>query len=351
VQQVEMLCVLPNTGMSRLQAKFLPIVFLNLALVTYTSIANAQSSSFVATEGRISGTVLLNNDHRPASQVAVSLKSHVAGIFRSILTDVEGHFEVRGLPPGTYEIVVDEPGYESARSSAQLNGPSAELVIYLRSSTVAESRRNNDMVSVRELKVPGKAQIEFQKGLERLAKDDPAGALSHLNKAIQLFPGYYEARYHIGAVELKLGRRDEAMQDFEAAIDLSAGRYALAQFGLGYLLYLEGKPREAEAILRRGLEVDANSPNGYAILGMTLLALDHPDEAETCAREALLRKPTFALAHLVLADVYAKRREYPMRIRELDAYLNLDPSGPSSDQVRQARELTLRVQAQSLAPN
>jgi tetratricopeptide (TPR) repeat protein len=351
VQQVEMLCVLPNTGMSRLQAKLLPIVFLNFALVTYTSAAYAQSSSFVATEGRISGTVLLNNDHRPASQVAVSLKSHVAGIFRSILTDVEGHFEVRGLPPGTYEIVVDEPGYESARSSAQLNGRSAELVIYLRSSTLAESRRNNDMVSLRELKVPAKAHNEFQKGLERLAKDDPAGVLNHFNKAIQLFPGYYEARYHIGAIELKLSRRDEAMQDFQAAIDLSAGRYALAQFGLGYLLYLEGKPREAEAILRSGLEVDSNSPNGFAILGMTLLVLDHPDEAETCAREALLRKPEFALAYLVLADVYARRRDYPMRIRELDAYLKLDPSGPASERVRQARELTLQTQAQSRAPN
>jgi len=346
-----MLCVLSNTGMSRLQAKLLPIVLLNFALVTYTSVAYAQNSSFVATEGRISGTVLMNTDHRPASEVAVSLKSHVSGIFRTILTDVEGHFEVRGLPPDTYEIVVDEPGYEFARSSAQLNGPSAELVIYLRSSTLAESRRNNDMVSVRDLRVPAKAHNEFQKGLERLAKDDPGGALSHLNKAIQLFPGYYEARYHIGAVELKLGRRDEAMQDFQAAIDLSAGRYALAHFGLGYLLYLEGNLREAEAILRKGLEVDSNSPNGYAILGMTILAQDHPDEAENCAREALLRKPTFALAHLVLADVYARRRDYPMRIRELDAYLNLDPSSPSSEQVRQARELTLRAQSQSLPRN
>jgi tetratricopeptide (TPR) repeat protein len=351
VQQVEMLCVLLNPGMSRMQAKLLPIVFLNFALVTYTSFANAQSSSIVATEGRISGTVLLNADHRPASHVAVSLKSHVAGIFRSILTDIEGHFEVRGLPPGAYEIVVDEPGYESAHSSAQLEGPSAELVIYLRSSTAAEARRGNDMVSVRDLKVPAKARYEFQKGLERLDKDDPAGALSHLNKAIQLSPGYYEARYHIGAVELKLGRRDAAMQDFQAAIELSAGRYALAHFGLGYLLYMEGKPFEAEPIIRRGLEVDANSPNGYAILGMTLLAEDHPAEAENCAREALLRKSTFALAHLVLADVYARRRDYAMRIRELDAYLNLDPSSPSSEQVRQARELTLRVQAQSLAPN
>ena len=51
----------------------------------------------------------------------------------------------------------------------------------------------------------------------------------------------------------------------------------------------EGKTEEAVTTLRRGLEVDANSPEGYTILGMVLLRLDRPDEAEKCAREALLR--------------------------------------------------------------
>jgi tetratricopeptide (TPR) repeat protein len=346
-----MLCKLSKAEKSHQRAKFLPIVFLNLALAAYTPIANAQSSDLAGTEGRICGTVLLKADHRPASQVAVSLKSRVAGIFRSIFTDIEGHFEVRGLPPGTYEIVVDEPGYESARASAQLDGPSAELVIYLRSSNLAETRRNGDLVSVRELKIPGKAQDEYRKGLERIAKNDPAGGLSHFKKATQAFPDYYEAHYHIGAMEMQLGHRDEAMQAFQTAIDLSGGRYAWAEFGVGYLLYLEGKPGEAERVIRRGLEVDGNSPDGYAMLGMTLLRLNRPDEAEKSAREALLRKPNLALAYLVLADVHAHRGEYLMQLRELDAYLKLDPNGPASERVHKAREVVLRTLAQSHAPD
>jgi tetratricopeptide (TPR) repeat protein len=345
-----MLCELPKPEKSLQRTKFLPIVFLSFALAGYSQIANAQSATLLGTEGRICGTVLLKADHRPASQVAVSLKSRVAGIFRSIFTDVEGHFEVRGLPPGTYEIVVDEPGYESARTSAQLDGPSAELVIYLRSSNLAETRRNGDTVSVRELKIPGKAQDEYRKGLERMAKNDPAGGLSHFKKATQTFPDYFEAYYHIGAVEMKLTHRDEAMQAFQTAIDLSGGRYASAEFGLGYLLYLEGKPGEAEGVIRRGLEVDGNSPDGYVILGMTLLRLDRPDEAEKSAREAILRKPNLALPYLVLADVHARRGEYLMQLRALDAYLKLEPTGPASERVRQAREVVLRILAPSHAP-
>jgi len=346
VQQVEMVCVFPNFGVARLQAKFLPIVFLNFALLAYPSLANGQSSSLVPTEGRISGTVLLNTDHRPASQVAVSLKSHVAGIFRTILTDVEGHFEVRGLPPGAYDIVVDEPGYESAHSSAQLAGPSADLVIYLKSSRVAETRRNNDTVSVHALKIPGKAHHEFQESFVRLAKNDPAGALSHLNKAIQIFPDFYEAYCQLGVVETKLGHRDEAMQSFQTAVDLSGGRYASAEFGLGYLLYLEGKPREAETVIRRGLEVDENSADGYTILGMIQLKLEHPDDAEKSAREALLRKPDFALAYLVLADAYGHQGDRQMQLRELEAYLKLDPTGPAHDLVQQSCEAVRRILAQ-----
>jgi Tfp pilus assembly protein PilF len=351
VQQVEMLCVLPHAGISRLRAKFLLIVLLNFALVAYTVVAKAQNPSLAATEGSISGTVLLNAGHGPAGQVAVSLNSHVTGMFRTMLTDVEGHFEVRGLPPGAYDIVVDEPGYESAHSSAQLAGPSADLVIYLKSSKVAEIRRDNDTVSVHALKIPGKAHNELQEGLQRLAKNDPAGALSHLNKAVEVSPDFYEAYCQLGVAETKLGHRDEAMRAFQTSVDLSGGRYALAQFGLGYLLYLEGNPREAETIVRKGLEADENSADGYTILGMIQLKLEHPDDAEKSALEALLRKPDFALAYLVLADAYGHQGDRRMQLRELGAYLKLDPAGPAHDLVQQSCEVVLRILTQSRAPN
>jgi tetratricopeptide (TPR) repeat protein len=321
-----MLCELPKAEKSRLQAKFLPVVLLNFTLVAYLPIARAQSSNFVETEGKICGTVLLKADHRPASQVAVRLKSHVAGVFRSILTDVEGHFEVRGLPRGTYEIVVDEPGYESTPINAQLDGV-----------------RNRDTVSVRELRIPGKARDEDHKGTERLAKNDPAGGLSHFKKATQEAADFYEAYYHIGVVEMKLGHRDEAMRAYQTAIDLSGGRCALAEFGLGYLFYLEGKPGEAEKILRRGLEADESSANGYTILGMTLLQLNRPGEAERNAREAILRNSNFAMAYLVLADVYTRRGEYGMQLKELDVYLRLEPKGPGHEVVQLTRQAVQRM--------
>ena len=318
---------------------------LNLALIAWAPIASAQSSHLARTDGKISGTVLLKGGNRPASQVAVRLKSHAAGIFRSILTDLEGHFEVKSLPPSTYEIVVDEPGYEQAQASTQLDGSSSELVLYLKSSSVPQPPRVSYAVSVRELKIPNKARREYEKGLGSLAKKDLAGSLIHFTKASDAFPDYYEAYYHVGVVETRLGHKNEARRAFQRAIDLSGGRYAWAEFGFGYLLYLEEKPEEAVTIIRRGLEADESSPVGYLVLGMALLQLNRLDEAERSAHEALLRKPNFAQAYLVLADVYARRHEYRAQMQDLDVYLKLEPNGAESEQVRQARGVVLTILA------
>src|SRR6266852_2454893 len=136
----------------------LPIILLNLALLAWIPSAEAQVSNFETTSGKISGIVLLQADGRPAGQVLVNLRSDSAGISRRVLTDFEGRFEVRSLPPSTYEILVEEPGYEPSRTSAQLTGSSSELVLYRRPFKFSETHRNDYMVSVRELKIPGKAR-------------------------------------------------------------------------------------------------------------------------------------------------------------------------------------------------
>ena len=318
-----------------------------MTAIVWTPVARAQVSNSEQTSGIISGTVLLKAGNRPASQVAVKLKSHAAGIFRSVLTDLEGHFEVRSLPPSTYEIVVDEPGYEPTETSAQLDGTSSKLVLYLNSSNPKQSGRNNYMVSARELMIPGKPRSEFEKGLKSLAKKDLSTSLNHFTKAAQAFPEYYEAYYHMGVVETELGRFDEAMEAFQKAIDLSGGRYAWAEFGFGYLLYREGKPDEAVTMIRRGLEKDGSSAYAYFMVGVALLQLNRLEEAERSGHEALLRNPNFAEAFLLLADVYGRKNEHLAQLQGLDTYLRMVPNGTESERVRRVRAIVLKLAAKT----
>lgn len=292
--------------------------------------------------GTISGTVFLPGD-LPASQVAVSLKSHDAGVFRGFLTDYEGRFEMSGLPAGRYEVSIEEQGYEPYRSTAQFDGTSLKLELRMAASAAPQPAPNAYTISVRELNIPGKAQNEYRKGLERLAKKDQNGSLNHFLKAIQLFPGYFEALYHAGIVHTNLGHLEKAMQSFQRAVVTSGGRYAKAVFGVGYLHYLQGRTAQAETTIRRGLELDPNSSDGYVILGMTLLRLDRTDEAEKSAREALVRDPNAANAYLVLADTCARRQNYREQIQDLNSYLRLDPTGPASKRANEVRAVAQRL--------
>ena len=187
------------------------------------------------------------------------------------------------------------------------------------------------------------ARNAFEKGLQRLAKHDAVGGLTQFERAATGFPDYYEAYYHIGVADLRLGREEEAAQAFQKSIDLSGGRYAWAQFALGLLLCRRGEYAEAETAIRRGLDLDGNSATGHLFLSLALFRLNRLDEAEKSAQDALLRKPAFALPYLVLADVHGRRGEYARQLQNLDAYLKLEPDGAPSKRVREVREVVQRI--------
>ncbi len=317
--------------------------WLLLGLLVCTPIVRAQIAGFDRDAVEIFGTVFVEGGNRPIGGVIVNIRSLSGGPFVSVLTDSSGHFQVGGLNSGGYEIVVEEAGYEPTRETLRIYGPSPPLELHLRASNPSPVWRTDYTVSVRELRIPGKARNAFEKGLERLAKNDPVGSRTQFVRATTAFPGYYEAYYHMGVADLRLGREQDAARAFQKAIDLSGGRYAWAQFALGLLLCRQGEYAEAETVIRKGLDVDGSPATGHLFLSVALFRLNRFEDAERSAREALLRKPGFALAYLVLADVHGRRGEYARQLQNLDAYIKLEPDGPASKRVREVREVVWRI--------
>ena len=335
------------TAKVSLESHLLLGLLLTVALMAAPPRAAGQTLNLEKMDGQISGTVLLDRDNQPATQVAVSLQSHALGIFRSVLTDFAGHFEVRSLPPGSYEIKVEEKGFETTSTSALLDASPLRLILRLKPAAVASPARSSRdySVSLRDLRISDKAKQEYNKGLLSIEKKDWLESLSHFAKAIKAFPEYYEAYYHTGLVETNLGQLDDAFGAFQKAVDLSNGRYARADFGIGYVLYLKGKASEAEEVIRRGLAVDDHWPDGHVVLGMALLRLNRTDEAEKCAREALVHDPNFAKAYLVLADVFGRKHNFQEQLQYLDSYLRMEPSGQLSEHARDVRQAVARIVA------
>lgn len=190
------------------------------------------------------------------------------------------------------------------------------------STSAPQSRKPEATVSVRELQVSAKARRALLQGAQCLRKGDAAQSLSHFKRAIQESPDYQEAYYHKGLAEIRLNQANEAMQSFQRAIDLSDGHYAPAYFAYGQALLLRGRSKDAETILRRGLEEDSSSSEGYTVLSITLTDELRVNEAEELAHKALQTRDPFAWkAFLPLADIHEKRGEYGSAVQDLESYL------------------------------
>jgi tetratricopeptide (TPR) repeat protein len=201
-------------------------------------------------------------------------------------------------------------------------------------------------VSLRELKISSKAKDKFEHGLQRLAKHDPEGSLAQFAAAIAAAPDFYEAYYHRGVAEMQLGRHEDALRSFQAAIDLSDGHCARAEFGYALELSRMGKAAEAERVVRHGLQAEPNIPDGHVVLGFVLLKLNRLEEAEKSAQEALLLgQPSSAKGHLVLADAEGARGNFMEQARELDAYLHLYPDDRNRKLLQAARDAAKELAA------
>jgi tetratricopeptide (TPR) repeat protein len=165
-----------------------------------------------------------------------------------------------------------------------------------------------------------------------------AQSIRYFNKAIKKYPDYYEAYYRLVA-QKRLGQDDQAMASFQETISLSGGKYMLAEYAYALLLCSKGKAADAEQAVRYALESGEHKPIGEVVLGTVELYLRRPDDAEKSAREALSLDPNLPDGYLVLAAVYGVRNDYAAEIRELDMFINLEPTGPRADSVREIRRV------------
>jgi Flp pilus assembly protein TadD len=163
------------------------------------------------------------------------------------------------------------------------------------------------MVSVRELKIPEKACKAFHKGGQHLAARDSAGSIPEFRHAIAVFPDYYEAYYKLGIAELDLQHADNAEAAFRKSIELSGGRYAPPHSGLSLMLCIEERLGEAESLARAGVDLDPADATGHYALASVLYTTSRLPEAEKSARQAVISRPNFVEAYLLLAEIHLRQ--------------------------------------------
>jgi tetratricopeptide (TPR) repeat protein len=232
----------------------------------------------------------------------------------------------------------------------------ALLTLPLHCSAQSDLRRNelpasaaSSMVSARELRIPEKAVRAFDKGTQFLAAREPARSIPEFQRAIKVFPGFYEAYYKLGIADLDLQRSTDAQAAFSKSIELSDARFAPPYFALGLTLCNEKQIAEAETTIRIGLGLDPDDAAGNFTMAWVLFSASRLSDAEKSARLAIVHSANFAMAYLLLAQIHRQQHNFLELVADLDVYLKIEPNGPRSDAARLVRTQAQHVLDQQSA--
>jgi len=103
-------------------------------------------------------------------------------------------------------------------------------------------------------------------------------------------------------------------------------------------LYHEGKLKEAEAKLRRTIEIDPFSPRSYHLLGTVLTERDEQVQALRVFEEGASKNPDNATLHYDLGFLYSGHGIISLAERELNQAIELEPTGKQAKKAGQTLE-------------
>ncbi|HXM36650.1 MAG TPA: tetratricopeptide repeat protein, partial [Pyrinomonadaceae bacterium] len=241
------------------------------------------AGSAAAQGGSIQGRVALPSGGVLNEATRISLQNS-RGVKATVFTDNQGQFSFRSLTPGTYDVVVeaDPSRFDVTTVSVEVfpNSP-AIIRIVLKEKKWSASKNTANSVSATELDaaVPAKARKEFERASDAGNEGKTEEAISHLRKAIELYPGYLMARNDLGAQLLAQGKLAEAAEELGRAIKIDSKAFN-PKLNLGIVLVQQHKFAEAAAVLRDAIALNSAAPSARLYNGLALEGLNDLEAAE-----------------------------------------------------------------------
>lgn len=286
---------------------------------------------------------------QPLERVRVDILRFPDEYIQGGFTDASGRLDFHGLStPAAYVLRAEKDGQRTTEVRFDMRrGESVqEVSIRMPALKAASNAQPGGVTSVRTLSIPAPASKEFQKGAELLnQKKNPRASIEHLQKALAIYPGYFEAYFLLGMAYLQLNSPGEAQDALRQAIKLNPKfiepYYPLATLLIGKKAYGEG-----QRLLQRAQELDPNDWRWPFELARSEAYQKQWDQALAYGQSALKMQNAPPKVHLLMADLYSNTGKPDKAIEELEEFEKLDPSSPYIPRVhRVIAELRKREQS------
>ena len=170
------------------------------------------------------------------------------------------------------------------------------------------------------------AHYNLAEALSDLGRRDEA--VAEYERALAIHPRFARARNNLGNLLLLRGQVDEAIAQLQQALEIEP-RLAGGHLNLGIVLLGKGQVDEAIAHLEKALTIDPGLANAHNSLGNALLRKGRPADAIAHFREAVKLRPDFARAHCNLAAALLRQGQFAEALTHYQAAVAAQPANPS----------------------
>lgn len=321
--------------------------YLSLAiLIAFAFYSGSAAAQGISMAGGITGYVRDAGSHDPVVSARVDLMSPDGFAAPTTYTNENGEFHFQAHD-GDYHVIVSKMGYQKSQTTVSvLAGHSSELDIDLSPTDSGSSNTEAtapETISTHELSAPPDARDDYAKGKSFMADKDYDGAAAAFQKAAREFPDFYEAYARMGEAQYLSGHAAEARASFQKAIDLSKGKYPDAIFGLADVYNDIGDFAAADPLAKQVIALDNSSWRGYFERARALLGLKRYGDAEESARKVVQLDPKNQRTYIILTNIHIAMHDYPEVLKDIDAYLKLDPNSSTSDAMRATRAQVVKA--------
>jgi VWFA-related protein len=190
-------------------------------------------------------------------------------------------------------------------------------------------------VSMLDLKAPGKAKHEYDRGYKLLMGKDPQGAVEHLTKAIAIYSKFVSAHNALGSAYLSLGQNEQAQSEFTQATTLD-DHLPNSFLNLGCSdLALKKFPAAEEAFRKASTIAPLDIQLKLALAYGEFANHDYPAVTATVNEMHKSKHEGAAVVHFFAAGAWEAQGNLSEAQHQMETLLEEDPKSASAAQFRQ----------------
>jgi Flp pilus assembly protein TadD len=174
---------------------------------------------------------------------------------------------------------------------------------------------------------PGDFMARYYLGLHQLTSKQYAQAEMTAREVLKLNPKYVDAWLLLGVAQEQLGKEAEAIQTYRQASEITEQQPLKSEMPFLYLARLLVSLQKFEPSLpplKRAVAINPKSPEALALLGRALSRLEQYAEALPILLEAVKLAPQEKTSHYLLMTIYQKLGKADEAQREMQIFRALE---------------------------